>query len=158
MRLLLTIFIVMPILEMWILISVGGHIGAVNTILLVLLTAVVGITLLRAQGFETLWRGREKLQQGRVPAQEMAEGIILAVSGALLLTPGFVTDVVGFIGLVPVSRKALIRVLLQRLKITAIGAAGRPDFSSQANTSDGGATINGESWDVPSESQRLKDK
>jgi UPF0716 protein FxsA len=158
MRLLLTIFIVMPILEMWILISVGGHIGAVNTILLVLLTAVVGIALLRAQGFETLWRGREKLQQGRVPAQEMAEGIILAVSGALLLTPGFVTDVVGFIGLVPVSRKALIRVLLHRLKITAIGAAGRPDFSSQPNTSDGGATINGESWDVPSESQRLKDK
>ena len=158
MRLLLIVFIVMPILEMWILISVGSHIGAINTILLVLLTALVGIALLRAQSFETLWRGREKLQQGQVPAQEMAEGIILAVSGALLLTPGFVTDVVGFIGLVPVSRKALIGALLQRLKITAMGSAGRSDFSSQPKSSDGGETINGESWDVTSESKRINDK
>ncbi|MGB1158093.1 MAG: FxsA family protein [Porticoccaceae bacterium] len=158
MRLLLTVFIVMPILEMWVLISVGGHIGAINTICLVLLTAVVGIVLLRAQGFETLWRGREKLQKGQVPAQEMAEGIVLAVSGALLLTPGFVTDVVGFIGLVPVSRKVLIRALLHRLKITSISAAGRADFFGQANSQDGRETINGESWDVASESKRLDDK
>jgi UPF0716 protein FxsA len=88
----------------------------------------------------------------------MAEGIVLAVSGALLLTPGFVTDVVGFIGLVPVSRKVLIRALLHRLKITSISAAGRADFFSQANSQDGGETINGESWDVASESKRLDDK
>jgi len=88
-RYLLLLFIVMPVLEMWLLISVGTQIGALPTIGLVLLTAVVGAGLLREQGFATLWRGRQKLQEGQLPTTEIAEGFILAVSGALLLTPGF---------------------------------------------------------------------
>ena len=88
MRYLLLLFIVMPVLEMWLLISVGSQIGALPTIGLVLLTAVVGAGLLREQGFATLWRGRQKLQEGQLPTTEIAEGFILAVSGALLLTPG----------------------------------------------------------------------
>ncbi len=104
MRALLLLFIVMPIVEMWLLITVGAEIGPLYTIGLVLLTAVIGVQLLRQQGFATLWRGRRKLEEGQLPAQEIVEGIILAVSGALLLTPGFVTDVVGFAGLFPLSR------------------------------------------------------
>ena len=89
MRILFLLFIVMPVLEMWLLITVGSQIGALATIGLVLLTAVVGAGLLREQGFATLWRGQRKLQEGQLPAQEIVEGIVLAVSGALLLPRGF---------------------------------------------------------------------
>ena len=65
MRFALLLFIVMPVIEMWLLITIGGYIGALSTIALVLLTAVMGIGLLRQQGFSTLWRGQEKLQQGQ---------------------------------------------------------------------------------------------
>ena len=109
MRFALMLFIVMPIVEMWLLITIGSYIGALSTIALVLLTALIGIGLLREQGVSTLWRGREKLQQGKIPAQEMMEGIVLAVSGALLLTPGFVTDTIGFLGLLPFSRIYLVK-------------------------------------------------
>lgn len=101
MRYLLLLFIVMPVVEMWLLITVGRQIGALPTIGLVLLTAVVGVALLRAQGFATLFRARQKMDLGELPAMEMAEAIVLAVCGALLLTPGFATDVLGFAGLIP---------------------------------------------------------
>ena len=89
-------FIVLPILEMYILIEVGGFIGALNTIGLVLLTALLGLMLLRQQGFRTLLNARNKLMQAEVPTEEIVTGIFLAVGGALLLTPGFVTDFIGF--------------------------------------------------------------
>ena len=117
MRFALMLFIVMPIVEMWLLITIGSYIGALSTIALVLLTALIGIGLLREQGVSTLWRGREKLQQGKIPAQEMMEGIVLAVSGALLLTPGFVTDTIGFLGLLPFSRIYLVKIILQKVTI-----------------------------------------
>ena len=93
---------------MWVLIKVGGVIGALNTIALVLLTAVVGVALLRRQGFKTLLRARNKMDTGELPAQELVEAIFLAVGGALLLTPGFVTDAVGFCCLIPGIRQVII--------------------------------------------------
>lgn len=113
----LLLFIVMPIAEMWLLIQVGGLIGAWPTIGTVLLTAVIGLALLRRQGFDTLMRGRAKLASGEVPVMEMLEGMVLAISGALLLTPGFFTDTLGFIGLLPISRKFLIRYLVNRINV-----------------------------------------
>lgn len=98
------LFFLTPIVEMYLLITVGGHIGALATIGLVMLTAVVGLALLRSQGLATLTRGMGRLQRGEVPAQEMAEGLLLAVAGALLITPGFATDGLGFFLLVPVGR------------------------------------------------------
>ena len=94
MRYLVLLFVLMPVAEMWLLITVGSQIGAHCRLLVwyCLLTAVVGAGLLREQGFATLWKGRQKLQEGELPTTEIAEGLILAVSGALLLTPGFVTD------------------------------------------------------------------
>lgn len=115
----LLLFIVMPIAEMWLLIQVGGLIGAWPTIGAVLLTAVIGLALLRRQGFDTLMRGRAKLASGEVPVLEMLEAILLAVSGALLLTPGFFTDTLGFIGLLPMSRKFLIRYLVNRINVVS---------------------------------------
>lgn len=156
MRFLFLLFIVMPIVEMWVLISVGSSIGAMNTILLVLLTALIGIFLLREQGFETLWRGREKLQQGKVPAQEMAEAIILAVSGALLLTPGFITDSIGFAGLIPICRQIFVNGLLRRVNMTNLSKNGAN--YSHADPSMKGDIIDGESWDINDDSNNLGDR
>lgn len=112
MRPLLLLFIVLPILEMWVLISVGEQIGALPTIGLVLLTAVIGLALLKRQGISTVMRAQQKMQAGEMPAREMAEGIFLAVGGALLLTPGFITDAFGFACLVPGVRQLIIGKLL----------------------------------------------
>ena len=101
-------FIVLPILEMYILIEVGGFIGALNTIGLVLLTALLGLMLLRQQGFRTLLNARNKLMQAELPTEEIVTGIFLAVGGALLLTPGFVTDFIGFMCLLPFTRRFLM--------------------------------------------------
>lgn len=124
MRLLLPLFIVLPILEMIILIQVGGVIGAIPTVGLVLLTAVVGLQLLRQQGMSTLMRANQKLASGEMPAEEVVEGLMLAVGGALLLTPGFVTDVIGFCCLVPQSRRVIAKKLIEKGVLKAAGSAG----------------------------------
>jgi len=116
-RYLLLIFIAMPIVEMWVLITVGREIGAWSTIGLVLLTAAVGFSLLRQQGFATLFRARQKMDAGELPAIEMVEAIILAVCGALLVTPGFVTDVVGFVGLVPGFRRLIVTGMVSKMEV-----------------------------------------
>ena len=108
MKYFLPTFIVLPILEMYFLIQVGTFIGAFNTIALVLLTAIMGLFLLRQQGFQTLLNARNKLMQSELPAEEIVTGIFLAVGGALLLTPGFVTDFIGFMCLLPFSRRFLM--------------------------------------------------
>ena len=113
----LFLFIVMPIVEMTILIKVGTLIGALNTIGLVLLTAVIGAALLRQQGLSTLLRANQRLNSGELPAREVAEGLILAVGGALLLTPGFVTDGIGFLCLLPGSRHWLAGQALKRMVV-----------------------------------------
>lgn len=108
------VFLLIPLLEIWLLIRVGGLIGAWPTVFLVLLTGIVGIYLLRREGISTYMRATQKMDAGELPAQEMLEGLVLAVSGALLLTPGFATDLVGFAGLLPWSRKWAIGKLLER--------------------------------------------
>ncbi len=108
MRLLLLLFIGMPILEMFVLIKVGGIIGVVPTIAMVVLTAMVGLALLRRQGMSTLLHAQQKLDSGELPLTEVVEGIFLAVGGALLLTPGFITDFIGFCCLIPGLRHWLI--------------------------------------------------
>lgn len=126
---LLFLFIVMPVLEMWVLITVGSHIGALPTIGLVLLTAVVGLALLKQQGFSTLARANQKMAVGELPAKEMAEGIFLAVGGALLLTPGFITDAIGFACLIPGLRTLLLGRLLKHWKVVQVSQFSQ--FQSQ---------------------------
>ena len=151
MRYLLLLFIVMPILEMWLLISVGTQIGALPTIGLVLLTAVVGAGLLREQGFATLWRGRQKLQEGQLPTTEIAEGFILAVSGALLLTPGFFTDVIGFAGLIPAIRVLFAKRIMKNMVVAGTHNAGFQPGSGQQtpghNSAADGEVFEGEAWE-----------
>ncbi len=109
------IFLVVPVVEIFVLIQVGQVIGALWTVLFVLLTAVIGVQLLRMQGISTLMRAQQRMQGGQLPAEEMVEGIGLVVAGAFLLTPGFVTDALGFLLLVPAFRRWIIGGLKRRL-------------------------------------------
>ncbi len=111
-----------PILEIYLLITVGGLIGAIPTIALVVFTAVLGALLLRVQGLSTLNRARQSMARGELPALPMLEGVVLLVCGALLLTPGFFTDTIGFLCLVPPLRQALIRAVLARGVVVTPGS------------------------------------
>jgi UPF0716 protein FxsA len=115
---LLAAFIAVPIIEIWILLRVGGAIGGGTTILIVIFTAVLGAYLVRQQGFATLTAVQKQMDAGRVPAMEMAEGLALLVAGAVLLTPGFVTDAFGFLLLTPPIRRAVIHWFLNRQHFT----------------------------------------
>ena len=112
----LLLFMLIPIVEMWILIEVGGWIGALLTIGLVVLTATIGLSLLKQQGLSTLLRARRKMDEGAIPASELVSGVMIAVGGALLLTPGFVTDALGFALLIPQTRKWLLFKLIDRYR------------------------------------------
>lgn len=108
------LFFVVPFLEIWLLIKVGGQIGALPTMLLVVLTAVLGAFLLRQQGLSTLARFQQNLNSGQLPTKEIVEGMVLLVGGALLMTPGFFTDTLGFLCLLPLTRNLMLKFLLQR--------------------------------------------
>ncbi|GAB3483736.1 FxsA family protein [Marinomonas epiphytica] len=105
MRFALLLFILVPIVEMTVLIQVGSEIGSLPTIAMVFLTAIVGVGLIRKQGLETSQKAQMKIQQGQLPAAEMAEGVMLLFAGLCLLIPGFVTDALGALFLVPPLRK-----------------------------------------------------
>lgn len=107
-HLLFLIFVAVPIVEIYLLLEVGGVIGAIPTIALVVLTAAAGAALVRTQGFSTIMHVRRSMEAGEVPAVAIIEGIVLLVAGALLLTPGFLTDAFGFGCLIPPLRRALI--------------------------------------------------
>ncbi len=109
------IFLIVPLIEIYILIQVGQVIGALWTVLFVVLTAVIGVQLLKSQGLSTLSRAQQKMHDGELPAHELLEGIALLVAGAFLLTPGFVTDAFGFTLLFPPSRALMISSLARRM-------------------------------------------
>jgi UPF0716 protein FxsA len=102
------IFLVIPVVEIYFLIQVGEQIGALWTVILVVLTAIIGVRLLKQQGLSTMMKAQQKMQTGALPATEMVEGIALLIAGAFLLTPGFFTDFIGFLLLIPVTRKAVV--------------------------------------------------
>ena len=113
-RILFLLFLTVPLVEIYFLIQVGREIGALSTVLLCILSAALGAILLRIQGILTLLRAREKLRRGELPADNLLEGLILLIAGVLLLTPGFITDVVGFLCLVPSLRSMLALRMLHR--------------------------------------------
>ena len=125
MRTALTIFIIVPLLEMVILIKVGNIIGAIPTVFLVVLTATVGIWLLKHEGLTTFASVQQKLATGQIPETELLEGIMLLVGGALLLTPGFVTDALGFICLLPGLRKPIARWIINQAAFQTIQTGNR---------------------------------
>ncbi|MGD8742712.1 MAG: FxsA family protein [Granulosicoccaceae bacterium] len=112
---LLLLFIAVPLIEITLFIQVGYRIGTLATISVIILTAILGAVLVRQQGFSTLQRLRTTMDRGELPAMEMLEAGCLLFAGALLMTPGFFTDAIGFLCLVPPLRQTLIRRLLRSL-------------------------------------------
>ena len=126
---LLLLFILVPALELALLIEVGQHIGTINTLLLIAVTGVVGASLARRQGLGVLRRMQVEFVQGRIPSGSMVDGVIILLSGALLITPGLLTDTFGFLCLIPTTR-TMIRSLLWRWLQRHL-QAGRIDFPTQ---------------------------
>ncbi len=124
MPLFLLFFIAVPLIEIFVLVQVGDEIGALNTVILVVLTAMLGLALLRRQGVKALQDAQRKMAEGTLPAKELVEGVFLAVGGALLLTPGFVTDALGFCCLIPGLRHFLVAGLIKRLRIVQTPVSG----------------------------------
>ncbi len=129
------LFVIIPIIEITLLINVGQLIGVWYTVGLVLLSAFVGVNMLRYQGLATLGRAQQKMAQGEMPQQEMIEGLVLAVGGALLITPGFFTDIIGFCCLVPFTRIGFIKLVSHRFKTAmssrmSSGMSGTAGFSN----------------------------
>lgn len=122
----LLLFIIVPLVEIYLLIEIGTVIGALTTVALCVLTAVVGGALLRYQGLQTMFRAQANLTKGQLPAIEMFEGVALAIGGALLLTPGFVTDVFGFLCLIPWSRRMMIHAAMRRMQVVYGPPGGGP--------------------------------
>jgi UPF0716 protein FxsA len=107
------IFIVIPALEIFLLIKIGVQIGALNTIALIFLTAVIGIYFARLQGIQTLRSGMVNLYQNKTPVFEIVSGASIAIAALLLIIPGFFTDFIGFVLLIPFSRKILLSFALR---------------------------------------------
>ena len=108
------IFVIMTLLEIYVLASVGDAIGGFSTVLLVIITAFIGSYLLKQQGWSTMAKAQHSMANGQTPAFEMMEGVVILISGVLLLTPGFITDTIGLLGLIPWSRVYFIdRILSQ---------------------------------------------
>ena len=116
MNTLLLIILFVPLLEIYLFIEIGGQIGAFNTILIILLTAIVGIYFVRLQGLSTLKSGVTQIYQNQIPVYEMMSGAALAVAAVLLIVPGFATDVVGFLLILPLTRNLIFKFLGKKYK------------------------------------------
>ncbi len=106
------LFTLVPLVEIFILVKLGGLVGALPTVLLVILTGVAGAYLVRRQGIKVAGKIRKKLQSGRMPAEELWEGAALLVAGTTMITPGLITDFLGFVLLVPFARSILKEYVL----------------------------------------------
>jgi len=137
MQILLLFFLTIPLIEIYLLLKIGSIVGAAPTIFLVVSTAVIGAWLLRVQGFATFQRLQASLQKNQIPAQEMIEGPILLLGGALLLTPGFFTDIFGFACLIPASRRRMALYIMEKQIYTHIDPGAGPQQRSKQDVIEG---------------------
>ncbi|BAF61998.1 FxsA family protein [Candidatus Vesicomyidisocius calyptogenae] len=145
------IFVVMTLLEIYILASVGAAIGGFLTVLLVIITAFIGFFLLKQQGYSTIAKAQNTISNNQTSTFVRLEGVVIVVSGVLLLTPGFITDMIGLLGLLPFSRSYFINRILEKnaKKIFNNNHSGsiiktqnnQPQQSNEKNT------IEGEFWE-----------
>ena len=123
------LFIGLPALEIFLLIKIGGHVGALNTVALIFLTAIIGIYFAKFQGIQTLKSGMVNLYQNRMPVYEMMSGASIALAALLLIIPGFFTDLIGFLLLIPFTRKIFFKLAFKNKPMT--------DIKKQDDTIDG---------------------
>ena len=124
---LILLFIAVPLVELYVIVETARSIGTLETIGLLILVSVLGAWMVKAQGLAVLWRVRSKLQEGQMPGRELVDGALVLLAGALMLTPGFVTDVVGLLLLFPPTRMAIRPILIRRFRHrVAIFGPGEP--------------------------------
>ena len=123
------LFIGVPALEIFLLIKIGGYIGALSTVALIFLTAIVGIYFAKLQGIRTLRSGIVNLYQNKIPVYEMMSGASIAIAALLLIIPGFFTDLLGFLLLIPFTRKILFNLTFKN--------RSKPQENNQSKTIDG---------------------
>jgi len=144
------IFVVVTLAEIYVLVSVGQAIGGLSTVLLVVITAFIGSSLLRQQGWSTMAKAQQSMSEGRTPAMEMMEGVVILVSGILLLTPGFLKDALGLLGLMPWSRSYFINHFLEK-NAERVFKQRNSVFINRTNSSEKKSnkddTIEGEFWE-----------
>jgi UPF0716 protein FxsA len=157
------LFAILPIIEIAILINVGEQIGGWYTVAIVIITAFAGAHLVRQQGISTLMQAQQKMQAGAMPGQEMAEGLLLVIAGVLLVTPGFITDGIGFLLSLPITRPLIAKGLVKHLSLKVINPSFNGNFSqhqqSPHSTSQSEDIIEGEfeRKDNPPVNPTLKD-
>ena len=123
------LFIGLPALEIFLLIKIGGQVGALNTVALIFLTAIIGIYFAKLQGIQTLKSGMVNLYQNKMPVYEMMSGASIAVAALLLIIPGFFTDLIGFLLLIPFTRKIFFKLAFKNKPMK--------DIKKQKDTIDG---------------------
>jgi UPF0716 protein FxsA len=128
--LLLILFVVVPIAELYVIVQIAGEIGILPTLALLVIDSIVGVMLMKSQGRLAWRRFNEATAAGRIPAREVADGALIILGGAFLLTPGFLTDIIGFLLLIPPTRllfrKTVIGLFAKRNPYTYIGAKAAP--------------------------------
>ena len=108
------IFIGIPAIEVFLMIKIGGKIGALNTVSLIFLTAIIGIYFAKLEGIKTMRAGAMNLYQNKIPIYEMVSGASIAIAALFLMIPGFFTDTIGFLLLIPFTRKLLINFFIRK--------------------------------------------
>lgn len=156
--LILLAFIIVPVIEIGIFVLVGDEIGLWNTLAIVVLTAFIGTGMLRAQGLRTLQRAQESLARQEFPVAEVFDGLCLLVGGAFLLTPGFMTDALGFLLFLPPVRAAIRKIAWRHLSASGMIWAGGDTGGPAASRGAGGGggegsapTLEGEYHEVPAD-------
>ncbi len=144
-RIILALFILIPIIEIFLFMRIGALIGIAPTLGMIVLTAIIGVSMLKIQGLSTLQRAQNNLDENKLPATELVEGIILLLCGALLLTPGFFTDTIGFLMLVPHIRRSVAKIIIEKGKLHIASGSGFSGFSThQQHSEDNSDIIDGE--------------
>jgi len=110
------IFSLVPVIELVLLIKIGSYIGILNTVIIVILTALIGAYMVRLEGIGVMYRIQKNMQEGIFPGEELLNGAMILIAGALLLTPGFFTDVIGFLLVFPLSREFIKKIIKPYIK------------------------------------------
>ncbi|UCH80877.1 MAG: FxsA family protein [Nitrospiraceae bacterium] len=110
------LFTLIPVIELSLLIEIGSYIGILNTVVIVILTAIAGAYMVRMEGMGVMYRIQKNMQEGKFPGEELISGAMILVAGALLLTPGFFTDIIGFLMVVPVTRGYISNMIKKYLE------------------------------------------
>ena len=145
---LLLLFIVVPILEIYVIIQVGQAIGAVWTIVLLIADSILGTLLMRSQGRAAWRRFQLALSEGRVPAREVVDGVLVIFGGAFLLTPGFCSDIFGALLLLPPTRAVIRRLIVRRFGFKLFGAIPGVRVSGSAREPQPGADVEGTATEI----------